>query len=57
MVVSYAQFFSFEEIRRFIHFSDPCDVIPDRCDLTMIPYTRLVLLLIIYRRNLSLWTP
>ena len=27
----------FEEIRRFVHFSDPYDVIPDRYDLTMIP--------------------
>ena len=31
----------FEEIRRFIHVSDPYDVIPDRYDLTMIPYTGL----------------
>ena len=45
----------FEEIRRFIHFSDPYDVVPDRYDLTVIPYTRLVLLLIIYRRNLKVY--
>ena len=45
----------FEEIRRFIHFSDPYEVIPDRYDQTMIPYTRLVLLLITYRRNLKVY--
>ena len=44
-----------EEIRCFIHFSDPYDVILDRYDLTMIPYTKLVLLLIIYRRNLKVY--
>ena len=34
-----------------LHF--PYDVISDMYDLTMIPFTRLVLLLIIYRRNLK----
>ena len=45
-----------EEIRRFIHFTFPY-VISDMYDLTrpMIPYTRLVLLLIIYRRNLKVY--
>ena len=39
----------FEEIRRFIHFTSlPYDVMSDMYDVTVIPYTRLVILLIIY---------
>ena len=43
----------FEETKHFIHFSDTYEVIGQ--SLTMIPYTRLVLLLIIYRRNLKVY--
>ena len=61
MVVSYSGFRTvftrkrFEDIKHFIHFSDLYDVIPGRSSPDYDPLYKIVLLLIIYRRNLKVY--
>ena len=55
ILLDFAQFLPVNALKKLLGASFTSHAIPDRYDLTMIPYTRLVLLLIVHRRNLKVY--